>query len=444
MTAERAPHPVEPTAEQLPDSVRAKVVAHVSRVLGRMPADEVPPALRRIARWTPTKRERLAVREICTAVSSDAVFRQRVATAVAEGSADLLAGIEAADGGVPVGGEPAEVAALAFLTRPTGWEATLGTAVAALDEAAARAGSAAAAEAVERLQAQLAEARAAAREEQQRRRAEVESVKAELAELARELRDTKGAARRAEKAVTAAQEELERVRAEAALADKRAQGELRKLRQRVAAAESTNEASRKARREERNLDDVRARLLLDTILDATAGLSRELALPPVTIRPADLVEGIEGSAAQVTGRAQSDADPRLLERLLEIRGTHLVVDGYNVSKTGWESLPLEQQRTRLVSGLATLAARTGVEVTCCFDGAAMSTRVPLAAPKSVRVRFSAAGTIADDLIRQIVSAEPPGRPVVVVSSDREVADSVRAMGARPVASVALLRLLDRG
>jgi predicted RNA-binding protein with PIN domain len=70
--------------------------------------------------------------------------------------------------------------------------------------------------------------------------------------------------------------------------------------------------------------------------------------------------------------------------------------------------------------------------------------VPLSAPKSVRVRFSAPGTIADDLIREIVAAEPQGRPLVVVSSDREVARSVRQMGARAIESVALLGILDRG
>jgi predicted RNA-binding protein with PIN domain len=443
MTAERTPDPVEPTADQLPEAVRTRVVALVSRALAKMPDDEVPLALRRIARWTPKQRERLAVRELCSAVASDALFRQRVGAAVAESAPDLVAALDASPGVVPEDTDAAEAAAVAYLSRPTGWEATLAAALTALDDAAARTTSAAAEEAAARLEAQLEQARSALREEQHRRKAEVEAAKAETAELARELRETKGAARRAEKAAAAAQEELEQVRAEAALAEKRAQGELRKLRQRVATAESTAEAGRKARREERNLDDVRARLLLDTITEAASGLSRELALPPVDIRPADLVAGHQGTA-ELGDRAQAATDPRLLERLLELRGTHLVVDGYNVSKTGWEKLPLEQQRTRLVSGLATLAARTGVEVTCCFDGAASTTRVPLSAPKSVRVRFSAPGTIADDLIREIVAAEPQGRPLVVVSSDREVARSVRQMGARAVESVALLGILDRG
>ena len=123
---------------------------------------------------------------------------------------------------------------------------------------------------------------------------------------------------------------------------------------------------------------------------------------------------------------------------------HLVVDGYNVTKTGYPDLSLEDQRTRLVTGLSALHARTGAEVTCCFDGASVLGRVPAVSARGVRVRFSKHGEIADELIRRLVRAEPSGRPVVVVSSDREVADGVRRDGARPVSATALVRRLDRG
>jgi predicted RNA-binding protein with PIN domain len=62
----------------------------------------------------------------------------------------------------------------------------------------------------------------------------------------------------------------------------------------------------------------------------------------------------------------------------------------------------------------------------------------------VRVLFSAPGEPADDVIRRLVAAEPEGRPVAVVSSDREVADDVRRAGAHAVPSDLLLRRLDRG
>jgi hypothetical protein len=62
----------------------------------------------------------------------------------------------------------------------------------------------------------------------------------------------------------------------------------------------------------------------------------------------------------------------------------------------------------------------------------------------VRVRFSPYGVIADDVIRDLVAAEPPGRAVVVASSDQAVARDVRAAGFKVVESGALAALLGRG
>ena len=64
-------------------------------------------------------------------------------------------------------------------------------------------------------------------------------------------------------------------------------------------------------------------------------------------------------------------------------------------------------------------------------------------PRGVRVLFSRKGETADELIRQLVRAEPAGRPVVVISSDREVADGVRRHGAYPLELRPLLRRLAR-
>jgi predicted RNA-binding protein with PIN domain len=61
----------------------------------------------------------------------------------------------------------------------------------------------------------------------------------------------------------------------------------------------------------------------------------------------------------------------------------------------------------------------------------------------VRLLFSRRGETADEVLRRLVRHEPQGRPVVVVSSDREVADGVVAAGASAVPSLALLRLLER-
>ncbi|WP_343941318.1 NYN domain-containing protein, partial [Pseudonocardia zijingensis] len=131
-----------------------------------------------------------------------------------------------------------------------------------------------------------------------------------------------------------------------------------------------------------------------------------------------------------------------LDALLAVPSVHLVVDGYNVSKTGYPDLPLADQRSRLVGQLGALAARTGVEVTVVFDGAGVITAPPRGS-RGVRVLFSDPGVLADDVIRDLVAAEPQGRPVVVATSDRAVVQSVRRAGAHAVPSALLLARLVR-
>jgi predicted RNA-binding protein with PIN domain len=131
-----------------------------------------------------------------------------------------------------------------------------------------------------------------------------------------------------------------------------------------------------------------------------------------------------------------------LDALLAVPSTHLIVDGYNVSKTGYPELPLADQRTRLVGQLAALAAQTAVEITVVFDGAGVTT-APTRGSRGVRVLFSDAGVLADDVIRELVAVEPAGRPLVVATSDKAVVASVRRGGAHTVASAVLLGRLVR-
>ena len=206
------------------------------------------------------------------------------------------------------------------------------------------------------------------------------------------------------------------------------------------------DAAKQTTREGRSVDEARLWLLLETIGQAAQGLRRELALNPASQLPADLVAA---SYAETGGEQQGNRpswaaeDPARLDQLLALPKAHLVVDGYNVTKTGFGDASLEQQRTRLISRLGGVAAQTGAEITIVFDGAE---RLPVApsAPRGVRVLFSRRGQTADEVIRRLVRAEPPGRPVIVVSSDNEVADGVRRAGAYPVASMVLVQRLGRG
>ena len=214
---------------------------------------------------------------------------------------------------------------------------------------------------------------------------------------------------------------------------------------RLRVAEQALAEVRTGARNDRQTEQVRLRVLLDALLGAAGGLRRELALPPMDERPADAVAAsyAPDGAGPLPQQGRDDADPALLDALLRVPAVHLLVDGYNVTKAGYGAVSLEQQRGRLVSGLAALAARTGAEVTVVFDGAGQESGRGAPPTRGVRVLFSPAGVIADDVLLELVSVEPQGRPLVVVSSDREVADGARRKGATSLPNRALLALLDR-
>jgi predicted RNA-binding protein with PIN domain len=90
--------------------------------------------------------------------------------------------------------------------------------------------------------------------------------------------------------------------------------------------------------------------------------------------------------------------------------------------------------------MAALAGRSGAEITIAFDGGTKPPAQPRT-PRGVRVLFSSAGEIADDLIRRLVAAEPPGRPIVVVTSDEQIVSDVLRAGAWAVPAAVLLARL---
>ena len=67
----------------------------------------------------------------------------------------------------------------------------------------------------------------------------------------------------------------------------------------------------------------------------------------------------------------------------------------------------------------------------------------MAAPLPVRVHFSPAGVEADDVILDMVTELPTDTAVLVVSSDRRVAQGSRRLGANTAGSDALIALLGR-
>jgi len=423
-------------ATALPEPVRQRVLTLAAQALGQLPATDIPPPLRRFASFAPGKRAKLSASVLGPILETDEHFRRLVAFQVRREHPELG---DAIAEGIPVpAAEPGEVAALAYLLRPDHWEERV-AAAAQLPPEKPRADD----EAVHRLTEQLDQARTETRQVRERLREQVTELKAENVTLRRKLNE-------ARQRITGLQTDLEQRTIEATTADERVDAaraeverDLRKLRARITELEAVEHAARRTAGQERELASTRTRLLLDTVIEAAAGLRRELALPPGgDLRPADTVAGVEPAAAPI-GRSAPDDDPALFDELLALPQVHLIIDGYNVTKTAWPNSPLHSQRQRLVTALGALVAQRRIEVTVVFDGAELTGPVQLNPPRGVRVRFSPAGVIADEVIRQLVRAEPPGRPVVVVSTDREVAESIIAMGARALSAATLLSRIAR-
>jgi predicted RNA-binding protein with PIN domain len=446
-------HTTSGTAVELPVEVRAAILRTAAEVLGSLDPLEVPAGLRHVHKFAPRRRATAGALPLWTTLTVDDGFRGRVARVWSQARprlADHIVGTHTpADEPSPAGtlsDEPAaDVAVGAWLLRPAGWQALVDAALRTLAEVPDGEGAdAARALEMARERADRAEADAA----QLAARLGValvagDEAREDAAVLRREQRRLRADADRArsESRNTLAEAQADRVRAEGLRAD--AADVLAHARDLQRAADTERLAARGSTRAARELEATRVRLLLDTIVDAADALRDELALPPVGVAPADLVAPTDGPGPvhPRTSRGRSATDPALLDDLLALPHAHLVVDGYNVSKSAYGDLALAEQRRRLVGALANMAARTGAEITCCFDGQE-GPRPAGGYARAVRVLFSV-GEIADDLIRRLVRAEPPGRVVVVVTSDQEVATDVQADGAWAVPAQTLIARLSR-
>jgi predicted RNA-binding protein with PIN domain len=413
----------------LPAEVRARVLSIAADHLGAMPAERVPAGLQQVRRFTPAKRARTGAVQLSKALADDALFRQGV--------------VERARGLTPQ--TPVEAAAQAYLVKADGWEDLVAQVGQELDAQRESQQGQATVDAVQRLTEQLEALRSTGRAELSGLQAELKEASAELSAQRKKVREMGDRAGRAEAAQRVAEGARDAALAELAALQASRAAELRVLQDQVADAERSLGQARAQAREGQKDDQLRLRLLLDALVGAAQGLRRELALPPAEGRPADaLVGDYATTGRQAPQQGRSADDPALLEALLAVPTTHLLVDGYNVTKTAYPNLSLEQQRARLLASLGSLAARTSVELTVVFDGSDGAVPVALPSPRGVRLLFSRTGETADEVLRRLAAHEPQGRPVVVVSSDKEIIEGVRRTGARPVPSMALARLLERG
>ncbi|SDX31921.1 Predicted RNA-binding protein containing a PIN domain [Saccharopolyspora shandongensis] len=422
--------------DALPGPLRLRLAELAACSLGEMRASDVPAQLRPVVRFAPAKRAKLGQPALIAALRDSGVFR----TAVVDWCGNHRPEALALDNTDPV----AVAAAAVLLGSPIAphyveliaFRAEQGQLRSERDSATARVERLTAD--VERLRGELTEAKHAAERVGDENSSEADRLRKRLREQGVRLKEAKDAAEHArgelEKIRAEHEAEIEEVAAERDRERTRAQEE----RRRAERASSEVEVARQSAREARQGDEVRLALLLETLEGAVGGLRRELGASGSGPRPADVVQRVRAHSG-ATGEVP---DVAALDRLLALPAVHLIVDGYNVTKTGYPELPLSDQRDRLAHQLAALSARTGAEVTVVFDGADVLA-VPTAGPRGVRVLFSEPGVQADDVIRDLVSAEPKGRQVVVATSDRAVVTSVRRRGAYAVSSAMLLARLNR-
>lgn len=342
---------------------------------------------------------------------------------------------------------PEEVGAAGWLAlvRPPGWADVLDAVVRAQGEAA---GERQAEKRLRDLQRALEAAdrkREHAEAEVERQREEVEAATEELAAVRRERRRADDALaaveRRAEELAQKLVDRDNRL-AEAQGAREAREHELAETRRRLADAEA--EVARRpepAVPGQRAVDVEALRATVERLGRAAATLGRAVDAVQAEVPPEPVVlDGPAGtprrSAVALPGGVVADTADGA--RWLFARpGVVVLVDGYNVAKRAWPDADLEAQRNRLIRLLDELAARAGLSVEVVFDGPEDPAPTARQGTPSVGVRYSG-GTLADDVVVDLVDAQPAGAPVVVVSSDGEVREGARQRGANVIGAETLL------
>lgn len=354
-----------------------------------------------------------ALGKLRRAIESDDRFRRRLAAGVVDELVD------------PIGQE--------WLRREEGWPERVAELIAEQEREASEADAAAALRRAEKR-------RDAAEQVAARTRAELIALRDRVDELTRQLTDARHevAARVAE--TERAQSDLAATRQAERHARDRAQAD----RDRVAAVEAArDDALTRAATAEAQRDALlaeRAERAGTPVSADQVGEVRELAR-----LARGVAERLEGLVVTPTPRRAlalpggvARESTRATEHLLR-SGAVVFIDGYNVAKLAWPDAELAEQRERCLDVADDLARRLGTELVVVFDGADVvgshaRTR------RLVRVTYSPAGIIADDVIRAEVAAVPPTRPVVVVTNDQAVRRDVAAAGGNVVSSDAFLAL----
>ena len=114
----------------------------------------------------------------------------------------------------------------------------------------------------------------------------------------------------------------------------------------------------------------------------------------------------------------------------------ILIDGYNVSLNSFGNLSLELQRDRIVACATSVEARFHPSCLVVFDGQSSGTRGRI--QSKVHVVFSPSGVTADDVIVERIRVTPRDKPVLVVTSDRNLAARAKGLGCEVISSASFV------
>jgi predicted RNA-binding protein with PIN domain len=430
----------------VPEPLLAGYLDAALAALRAAPSTELPGALRQYQTWTPRRlRHPRVLALVRRSLEVDPEFRTAVDRRILdeeESLARLVRSGRHAD--ALASGEPPEAVARVGIALGRDGAAAVQAAAEAAVADRARAEAARAASALAETAGELDAARVRAEAEAAAARGARDDARTAREELRRAERQVQSLTERnqaLEQELARAQAAVQAARAEAASDQRRLTGRLAEVQARL---DESQRRYRALRRSSNRVDPA--------VAEAVGALERDLA---ALRRATGLAEpGPPGPGRAAVRRparreplpvpAGRDADhPETLLAWMGTPGVLVLVDGYNVTKheRGFPDRSLEDQRTLLLDLCRRLARRWGAQFTVVFDGADVgpmhSTKVGVGA---VGVVFTDAERIADDEIVAMVNAEPPERPVVVVSSDNELRERAAALGASVTRSPALLGL----
>jgi predicted RNA-binding protein with PIN domain len=112
-----------------------------------------------------------------------------------------------------------------------------------------------------------------------------------------------------------------------------------------------------------------------------------------------------------------------------------LVDGNNVmaQRVGWHR-DKGHARRRLLDDLARFAVSKRISLAVVFDGAPDPSFGDGSRFKGITVYYARRGSDADERIKELVEASRERRTMIVITSDRQLADYVRRCGAQVVRS----------